>query len=48
MSCGMVYGSGDYDFDELFSKADKLMYCEKKKLKNQGNTSFVLSEKESE
>ena len=36
MACGMVYGSGDYDYDELYAKADELMYEEKRRLKSEG------------
>ena len=36
MPCGMVYGSGDYDYDALFAQADDLMYDEKRRLKAEG------------
>ncbi len=36
MACGMTYGSGDYNYDELFKKADELMYENKKDLKARG------------
>ena len=33
MACGMAFGSGDYDYDELYALADKDMYVNKKELK---------------
>ena len=42
MACGMSYGSGDYDYDELYAQADKLMYENKKELKAKGITSHIV------
>ena len=36
MACGMQYGEGDYDYDELYHKADALMYLDKKARKEIG------------
>jgi len=45
MACGLAYGSGEYDYDELYADADKLMYENKKQLKANNITSSV-SERE--
>lgn len=41
MACGHVFAGADFDYDEICEKADKLMYEDKKKLKEQGFTSRV-------
>ena len=41
MACGMQYGEGDYDYDELYHKADALMYLDKKARKDKGQTSHL-------
>ena len=43
MACGVAYGSGDYDYDELYEHADKLMYENKKALKADNITSHIVS-----
>ena len=43
MACGVSYGSGDYDYDELYANADKLMYDNKKALKANNITSHIVS-----
>ncbi len=43
MACGMIFGSGDYDYEELYKQADKLMYENKKALKANGITSHLLN-----
>ena len=48
ISCGMVYGSGNYDYDKLYEEADKLMYTEKQMLKSQGTSSFIIPPKEND
>ena len=45
MACGMSYGSGEYDYDELFKEADMLMYAEKKSLKERGIVTYMKGEK---
>ncbi len=42
-ACGMAFGSGDHIYDELYARADKLMYEEKKLLKSKGITSRIRS-----
>ena len=41
MACGMVFASGDYNYDELYEKADRSMYENKKLLKENGITSHI-------
>ncbi|MBQ9384334.1 MAG: GGDEF domain-containing protein [Ruminiclostridium sp.] len=41
MACGLSYGSGEYDYDELYAEADKLMYENKKDLKANNITSHI-------
>ena len=41
MACGLSWGSGEYDYDDLYAKADKLMYEDKKILKSNGITSHI-------
>lgn len=41
MACGLSFGTGDYDYDELYKKADGLMYENKKLLKSQNITSHI-------
>ena len=41
MACGLSYGSGEYDYDELYANADKLMYENKKELKAGNITSHI-------
>ncbi|MBR1830901.1 MAG: GGDEF domain-containing protein [Ruminiclostridium sp.] len=43
MACGVSYGSGDYDYDELYEHADKFMYENKKALKADNITSHIVS-----
>ncbi len=46
MACGMAFGNGSSDHDELYEKADKLMYENKKKLKENNNISYMKTEKQ--
>ena len=41
MACGFVYASGDYDYDEAYTRADALMYENKKELKEKGIYSYL-------
>ncbi len=41
IACGMQFGEGDYDYDELYRKADELMYLDKKARKEKGQTSHL-------
>ena len=41
MACGHVFASGDYEYDELYARADQLMYQNKTELKSGGITSYV-------
>ena len=41
MACGLGYGSGSYDYDELYAQADNLMYENKRELKAQKITSHI-------
>ena len=41
IACGVVYGQGDYDVDELLNRADELMYenkCELKAAEKEANS----------
>ncbi len=42
IACGLSYGSGDYDYEELYAHADGLMYTDKKDLKANGITSHIV------
>ena len=42
MACGLVYGSGDYVYDDLYAQSDQLMYVEKKALKSKNITSHLV------
>ena len=44
MACGISYGSGEYDYDELYAQSDKLMYENKKALKEKGITSHLTGQ----
>ncbi len=44
MACGLSHGSGDYDYEELYARADSLMYTNKKELKDNGITSHIVKE----
>lgn len=39
MACGIAFAEGEFDYDELYQKADDLMYENKKELKSQNITS---------
>ena len=39
MACGIAFAEGEFDYDELYQKADDLMYKNKKELKSQNITS---------
>ncbi len=41
MACGLGYGSGSYDYDELYAQADNLMYENKRELKANNITSHI-------
>lgn len=43
MACGMVFGSGEYDYDEMYFRADKLMYEDKSRLKANNITSHIIN-----
>jgi diguanylate cyclase (GGDEF)-like protein len=43
MACGLVFGSGSYDYDELYTASDKGMYENKKALKANGITSRLVT-----
>ena len=42
MACGLAVAAGEYDYEEVYQKADKLMYENKKALKANGITSHIL------
>ena len=44
MDCGIKYGKGEFDADELFHQADDQMYLDKKARKDRGETSYVIKE----
>ena len=41
MACGMAYGTGNYEYEALYAKADELMYVNKKKLKSENISSHL-------
>ena len=41
MACGLSYGKGEYDYDDLYANADKQMYENKKELKANSITSHI-------
>lgn len=48
MACGLAFGSGDYDYDELYAQADKSMYVDKKELKVKNIGSHLKENKRTE
>lgn len=46
MACGLMTATGDYDYEELYKKADKLMYENKKALKANNITSHILGKEQ--
>ena len=48
MACGLEFGSGNYDYDELYAAADKQMYENKKALKSNNITSHIVQQNISE
>ncbi len=42
MACGVAYGSGEYDYDELYADADMNMYIDKKHLKERHICSDIV------
>ena len=41
MACGLKYGEGEFDYDELYHQADEQMYVDKKARKEKGETSHL-------
>lgn len=45
MACGLQFGDGDFDYDELYHRADAEMYLDKKARKEKGLTSHLKEKK---